>query len=65
MSAGWSAGAGSMMGGFIGDIFDQTIDIPETKLQLIGFRSIDKKTVLWIGVGAVPRTAAGGDHRPE
>jgi hypothetical protein len=55
ITAGWGAGGGSMAAGFSGDIFDQTIDIPEEKLLLIGFRSIDKKTVLWLGVSAVPR----------
>jgi len=55
MSAGWSAGGGSMMAGFSGDIFDRIVDVPEAKLLLIGFRSIDKKTVLWLGVCAVPR----------
>jgi hypothetical protein len=55
VTAGWSAGAGSMMGGFSGDIFDQIVDAPEAKLLLIGFRSIDKKTVLWLALSAVPR----------
>jgi hypothetical protein len=55
ISAGWSAGGGSMAAGFSGDVFDQSIDVSEARLQLIGFRSIDKKTVFWLGVCAVPR----------
>ena len=50
---GWSSGGGSITAGFVGDVFNRTIEVSDTKLQLIGFRSIDKKTVFWLGVGIV------------
>jgi hypothetical protein len=54
VSAGWSSSGGRLGVGISGWIFDRTIDVPDDKLELIGFRSLDRKTVLWLAVSAAP-----------
>ena len=54
VSAGWSSSGGRLGVGVSGWVFDRTIDVPDDKLELIGFRSIDQKTVLWLAVSAAP-----------
>ena len=54
--AGWSRRQATSLGTcLMGGVFDCTIKVPDTKLRLIGFRSWDEKTFLWLGVCAVPK----------
>jgi hypothetical protein len=63
VSAGWTSSGGRLGVGFSGWVFDRTIDVPDDKLELIGFRSLDQKTVLWLAVSAVPGSPAKAETK--